>query len=461
MNKIISLLCAIGLTLFTSLASAGHLTGTLQYVHNWSGCTNTANALNTCTQTGTTRALADVFVEVLNSSNTVVATSKTSGSGLWQTTTNLPAGTYSIRVSWRDGTTGNASSFGDAGVVLVNQQALPTGVLTDTFATGVVLTAPAANVVTRNFTINASASQAMRDRAQAFTATNAMENRWESSYANAFHFTGAGSSFRARLFNVTATASGGIQCVGSSSDCAYTLRVSFNQSGPTTIWHELGHNMQQYAQLVFSGFTWKTSPHAAGACQGTTESASLALQEGWADFVAIATNFTQANMPNNPTGAVCNVCAVSPSSPQPTPPACGPGAFIRTRAYVAKGFVELADANSVPADGSCVNETISINPGTLMESLGKYTSSNCGSGSCVLQCGTEEGGTAESVGGGCAVSSPNWPYIGSNALPTADQMSFLDLLGFLKRDFGQNGTQLRNVWANTCWQPGDSAIQLP
>jgi hypothetical protein len=113
-------------------------------------------------------------------------------------------------------------------------------------------------------------------------------------------------------------------------------------------------------------------------------------------------------------------------------------------------------------EAGCRAETVQVTPATLIDALTHWGGAQhqcVDPPTCIEMCGVEEGGIAE--GWLCAPSTPGWPYTGSNTLRVPDQLSFLDFLDILRDDYGVNSTQLRNVWANTCWQPGDTDTAFP
>jgi len=441
--------------LFSSNALAGTVTGSLRYIKNWPGCRNgQPNSAMDCSKNGQNLPLKNIYVEFRRTSdNVLIGDAKASASGVYSR--SLPAGNYRMHLSYRDGTVGNGTSdLGTAGVALVSDiNAGLANVLTNQVVSNIVVTSSGTAVV--NYTVDSNSPTQVRERANAYAGAMAQQDVWEIIYGGSWFNNQPGSMYRVRIQPVTSNASGGARCPQSNFDCVMGVRASFT-TGFDILWHETGHGMQQMLQIVLLGQTWSNG--LSGCANQTLGTAANSLIEGWADFVATLTEYRPGTVPGNVYGNICGSCQYSPNNPQPNPSACGTDAINRRRSAVARALVDLVDTTA--ADSGCVPETLALSPATLLDALAFFNGNGCVSsnGTCSGICGFSEGGVVESL---CGNVNASWPYTGSNALPNSDQTSLLDFLGILKTNFGVSGTQLRNIWASSCWQPGDSSVTLP
>lgn len=435
--------------LWCGSAEATILRGVIRYQRNWADCSNVAGARAQCSTNGAMRGVQGMVISVVRAGGGETSQGVTDGSGNYSVVVNGGA-SYSIRLLERDGSlSGGGSTFGTSNLAIVSSTTVPQGGFNDVVA--VTATLPTGNViVTNNIDIVNAITPGTLDRINTYQMLRMQQAIWENQ----------GRSMPSSLYKIRvvdgAPAGTSIQCdAPGGSDCVATITVSLSRRDNGVLWHEVGHGLHGLIMNFWNGEIYRPG---SAACPGSsgTDTASFALQEGWADFVQYLTKFPPSSIPANFNGGICNSCLYAPTGNQPSPPACGSGSVGRDIDSVAKALVELVD--STPADVGCRPESLQLSLGTLLDAWTFFGTNTCGCGN--RQCGIEEGGAVEG-NESCAVSTPNWPYTGSNALPVADQSGLLDYLGVLKAFFGVSGTALRDVWANSCWQASDSATRLP
>lgn len=445
MIKTLGSCAAVSVLLLSGVdASAATLRGRLQYTRNWVNCVNGSRAA--CTDNGTARPLGPMVISALPATGAVVNGS-TNANGDFSLT--VPGGTtYQLRVHNRDGSlSATGEVFGTANVAITTSLTPPMPEIVDNVGAPVFVAVGA--TVTADSILPAGAPT---DRANNYMAAQLFWDIWRNQYATLLRFM----PFRIRV-RQSGSFVGGAACNGNDTqNCYVRVDADIAARNVTTLWHEMGHGMQQLVQFDLIGDVLASNNTV---CAGTgNQNASTAFLEGWADFVSLLTLYSPTTVPSIPNGVICTSCRFSPISNQPFPPACGVGAIPRFRQGVAKALVDLVDANTVPNADGCRNEQVAVAPAIALAALANYSFTTKTPG-CTSS-GHEEGGVREAAS--CAASTPNWPYQGPNALPAQDQGgSFLDYLANLKADQGVSGAGLLDIWANSCWQPGDSNVQLP
>jgi hypothetical protein len=337
----------------------------------------------------------------------------------------------------------------------------------DVFAQGVTVpVAGTTTVATNPFIVSSNPA----NHAQAVDLIRIQYNTWVSSYGAGPILSPAGAPLRIRskpfVSGVDPAATGSALCrvrnnppLG-SSDCYVSNVVSMTLHS-LTAWHETGHGFNALISLRKSS---KVRPYdATMGCVGSSHNNNegMSLEEGLADWYETATRWSTGNIPQGNNGVHCNNFQYAPLSftSAPPAPACGTGAIPNSEFHVEKGLLELIDANTIPNEAGCRNEQVQISPGVILDALSRFTTTTSSASCPGNSPGLEEGGLSE--GSFCSPSTPNWPYTGTNALQVVDQTSFLDLLAILKNQFGVSGSGLFDVWANTGFERGDSATQLP
>lgn len=441
----------ITLLAWVSPAAATTVTGTVTWVQDWTDCSTLPNARNSCDDTSEARPVPGILVAVVDGSG-VAREAFANTNGVYSIV--VPGGgTSQMRVSYRDGTVSGSGTYGNARVALATLNAgRPTGAITE--GLGSTFTVPASGTISRNIQVNSSSPATARNRMRHYFAAKLQEQLWNvtsGAYDTNVFFPSNGR-WRMRYVDQSTSSSAGLSCNG--NDCVGHARISYTQTSVFAVWHETGHIMHMIGQLGELDDYHNYQQVRSTPCANSPTMSAQALYEGFADFIwklteVPPTSFTEANFLQ-----CSNNCSYSVTGAMPNPPACGAGTIPRSRDEVFNGLVQLVDSQQTGF--SCRTETLAINPGTVVSAMSwGWTTNNVGTCSGQSRDGSEEGGLWE-------CSSANWPYTGSRVLNFEDQTnSFLDFLGILKSQFGVNGTQLFNVWANTCWQPGDSAVQLP
>lgn len=457
-------------------ATPSTLKGNIKYVRRWEatagGCDNTSRVK--CSDNGLVFPYGPTLVSAISTNPPV------GGSGTYQAlaTANgdysicVPGGTtYLLRSNNRDGTLGTNTAVDFGGTAIVglfsgNHQCVNGGSFPGCGApTEVAMTIGNAPLVPVGGTVTFNpppipAGSPEGDNANTYMFAYMQYLVWSGEY-NATTLL----PYKMRIQNFLPSdpaSTGSTVCrtnaLSGSTDCVMSVIIPYGATATNSaLFHESGHAYSAYANLRSTGQvdTYDATLSCTGSSHNDNEGVSL--QEGIADWVNTMTRWSQATVPAGHNGVHCNNFQYPPTGAQPTPPACGAGSIPNSEFHVEKALIELVDSNAIPNEAGCRNEQISVSPGTVLSALTKFTKSTTFAG-CAGN-GFEEGGIRE--GAACGPSSPNWPYTGSNALPTVDQHSLLDVLAIMKTQFGASGTELRNVWANSGWERGDSAVQLP
>lgn len=455
MNRWINML-AVLLALFVSEESnAAQITGRVKYTQNVTQGCNNGTRLK-CNENGTNKFFGPSEISFLRTSDNTVTTGAVDPAGGYLVTFSQP-GTYQMRVHFRDGTLSCTGDKGTATIALVGATDC-TQVIAN--VGGPVVLATSTSVVTHDPIITA-ASGMTATRANIYMMMLLQRNVWRSEY-NVTQLQG--NKYKVRVKHVSSGAGCGAGCDSAGQNCHISCQMNTNTPS-TVLFHETGHGIMQLVQNNALGTTTHASQTVQSCATVNAEpNQGRSWEEAVAEFVRILTLYTPGNVPAQFQGLDCGSSSCySPLGNFPNPPACGQGAVTTSNINILRGLVDLADLNGVTNQVTCRNEQTVVPVSTMIAALTKFgnTGNTC-NGFCV---GTSEGGANEGCfcasTGQTVPSTPNWPYTGPNALPTIDQGGFMDYLGILKTQYGVSGSQLFDIWANTCWARGDSSVQLP
>jgi len=459
MKNPISVLIAVVLALVASVSQAApiSISGNVTYVRNWTQvCSNNVGDRIQCVDEGATLPLkrARLRFNVTGGGATSPTWATVQANGTYTAVLPNP-GTYAIDLVWSD-SQNNSGMPDTTKVALVETGGYPYTALYNTLSTGHAFITSGQ---TYNYAIPLAG--ALNDRANTFEAAVLFNEVWGTGGIQPSLALDNAGGVRARIRNVETTASGYGYCI-SSGNCVMTSGVKFSNRDPSVVWHELGHGMDAVVTYTAQGDYRASMYYTAGSCANITNTASRAFEEGWADFVDILTRFTPAGIPPYWRGSLCNSCEYLPTGSQPAAPACGPAAIERSRDNVTKALMELVDTTQ-EVEFNCRPESVQLSPGLLVTMLVVFSNNVCytppSPPNWGTRCGVEEGGIVESWEAPGVPASNSWPYAGG--LPVGDRSGLLDYLGFIKKVGVASGTSLQNIWANSCWQPGDSATVLP
>lgn len=432
------------------------LKGTITYRRNWTDCDNTSRMR--CDLNGVQLGYGPIIVGAIPTTGGTEVTTTTNSAGQY----SLPVQgglTYQLRSHNRDGSlgtgTGTSNFFGTASVAfVVNNHVNAMQEIVDNIGSPV----PVATGATVTFNPQIT-SGSIEDRAIYYMMSIMQRDVWLSpDFSTTLLQSG---HYRVRIQSISSGSNGGDSCNPNvtlpSFDCVMTPQIATNINNNVLL-HETGHGIQTYVQLATLGRA--SNYDAVNSCVTVNGefNAGSALIEGWADYVQVITKYFLDTVPPFFNGQICASTSHPPATgPMPNAPACGTGAIAAARSDVTKGFVDLVDLNTVVNPTGCRNEQLQVKPFNLILAWTKFTTAGTKSG--CGQIGLNEGGTNE--GSACGFATPNFPYTGTNALPVVDGLSYLDLLGILKTQFGVSGSALFDNWANTGWARGDSATVLP
>ena len=376
----------------------------------------------------------------------------------------LAAGNYTTKVGFRDGrqvlNAGEQDLTGPASIAL-RGATLNTEVYSNVGGTHTV---PSGGSKVFNFNFSTGTFASLR--ANMYMLAQLLKNVWLNTYgASSILCPTSGDCFRTRIQDRTGAAGGNGYCfgTGSTSKCVHDVGLQFGVSGTGVLFHEMGHGIDAVTTIRARGFARMIdsgSVDCNGAANPHSGNASSALGEGLANWIEALTMYSPTTVPTFPYGQQCNSYKYPPTGSQPAAFACGSNAIPTDEYAVSKALIDLVDANTVANAAGCRNEQVQVSPLQVLLGLQAFTANATipPGQPCSGLKGIEEGGVNE--GSVCAASTPNWPYQGGQTLETISQSGLLDLLGKLKTA-GINGTALRDIWANSGWQPADSAVQLP
>jgi hypothetical protein len=437
-------------------AEAAVIQGNIKYLRNWivDSCNNDSRIK--CSDNGTNKNYGPAVISFQHASTGVVVTGTVSAAGLYSVTVPTP-GPWQLRTHHRDGTNECTATGGTFSVAVVPDGASGSAWCTeqiDNIGSPVTI-ASSSETKTHNPVIS---SGVLWNRVTHYMLAQFQKSVWVTEYATTV-LQSDRWKMRYSHFPTQSScgASGGID--GARGEC----RVNMAESS-TTLFHETGHAMMQIIQLRTINRTIR-APQSTPSCAPNTENAQRIFEEGFAEFIKTMTFWTPSTLPTFVNGNDCDSGSYPPLGGQPNAPACGNGAVqTRFRSQIERSLLDLADANTVVNNPLCRDEKVQISMSNIMKGLSFFGSgggAGCSNGQCV---GALEGGVSEGcfcTPGVTVASTPNWPYIGSNALPVQDQLGLLDYLGFLKLKGIATGSQLFDIWANSGWARGDSANVLP
>lgn len=242
-----------------------------------------------------------------------------------------------------------------------------------------------------------------------------------------------------------------LQCGFAGS--SFCFNFDFGSTDLTTGWHEIAHTMllrhsQQLGGGSFQEYVGQTS------CSSPEEDAGgVAFDEGIANLNSILMGYTEdqagtvapladfcfsSQQPSGDDTMNCSSCEYSPNAnvyPQPTL-VCGANsdfAIHRTECRVLRGLINLVDSQS--SNTGCLNETVNLTFKQLWQVAASMPSGAANCSGCVHETQIGERG---------------------NAVSGNDAFSLMDVLEDLKVIYSVPATQLYNVWANTCYLPGEA-----
>jgi hypothetical protein len=454
--------------LATSDAAAATISGSIKYTRNLGvvgpRCSDASRIK--CTDNGLSFGIAGVQTFARNvSGGALFFGSATSASGNYSITVPT-AGTWLVGWQYRDGTIGDCHSGnrGNASVAIVTYAV--GGTCSVVAGSGNTIAVPtASSAVTNNVVVGTAHAES--GKANQWGLAMLQKNVWLAEYGASI----LAGKWRLRMNHVNGTASCGAQCDAAGQDCIFTCGINTAVDGLTLL-HETGHGVMQQIQFNALGRTFE-GPQTTQSCNtaGATVNQARNFEEAFADFIEVYSQWSPTTVPQFVRGNDCTSSSGhGPLTQVPVPgaPACGTGSVATGRTNVLRGLIDLADANTVLNQPACRVENVQVPITTMLAALTKF--SVAGSlGTAPSQCfGIGETGLGE----GCMYfnngtltavpSTPAWPYTGVSAgLPVVDQAGFLDYLGILKQHYGISGTGLFDVWANSSWARGDSAVQLP